>query len=85
MQNSTITVRREILGTAYWVHVTGPTQQMHRASIKAGAEARKWTKELGKLRAFRISSGGDLNQIPGQFRYSVCYSFTDTTTPPEDL
>lgn len=77
---ATMHADREIRGTAYWVHVTGPMNQLHRASNKAGVEARAWVKELGKARALRVTSGCQYNTTPGQFRYSVCYSFQESAS-----
>lgn len=66
---------REIRGTAHWVHITGKSALDRQASVKAGAAARKWAKELGKGRAYRVSSG--YTSHGETFRYSVCYGFED--------
>lgn len=72
---SGLTATREIRGRAHWIHITGKCALDRQASAKAGAEARKWARDLGAAHAYRITSGyhghGDT------FRYSVCYSFGD--------
>lgn len=70
---TTLTATREIRGSAHWIHITGPSALIGNAGRKAGAEARKWAKELGKSRAYRVSSGGEYGT--GTFRHSVCYGF----------
>jgi hypothetical protein len=78
---ATLTVTREIRGTAHWIHISGPMSQVHRATYKAGSAVNAWRRELGKSRAYRITTGGSYNHAEsggqGTFRYSVCYGFDD--------
>ncbi|MFF7198294.1 hypothetical protein ACFZAM_31880 [Streptomyces sp. NPDC008079] len=76
-----LTVTREVRGTARWVHITGPAALESKAPAKAGAEARKWARELGATRAYRVSGGGDYRD--GEFRYSVCYGFEGAPDPQD--
>jgi hypothetical protein len=77
--SNTLTVTREVRGTSHWVHVTGPITLDRKAPYKAAAEARKWAREKGMARAFRLSGGGSYNSPEsggeGTFRYSVSYGF----------
>jgi hypothetical protein len=76
----TLTITRELRGdSAYWIHVVGPAGKLGLASRMAGAEARKWAKELGaaegkRMRAQRVSSGGQYGS--DKFRHSVCYGIS---------
>jgi hypothetical protein len=75
--DNALKITRELRGTgAYWVHVEGSEHKLGLASRMAGAEIRKWAKELGeksgqRMQAVRVSSGG---QYGPTFRHSVCYS-----------
>ena len=82
-KGSALKVEREVRGgTAHWVHVTGPEAMFSRATYACGVEARRWARELGKARAFRVSGGASFNSPEsggqGTFRYSVSYGFEGT-------
>jgi hypothetical protein len=81
MSKNTLTVTRELRNSSHWVHVTGPEAMFSRATYACGVEARKWARELGTARAFRVSGGASFNGPesggPGTFRYSVSYGFED--------
>jgi hypothetical protein len=79
MTENTLTTTRELRGdSAYWIHVEGPANKLGLASRMAGAEARKWAKELAgegeRMRAMRVSSGGQYGSET--FRHSVCYGIS---------
>jgi hypothetical protein len=74
VERDTYAVTREIRGgTAHWVHVMGAKFNEAAAGRAARAEAKRWAGELGFIRAYVVSGGGQYGT--DSFRHSVCFGF----------
>jgi hypothetical protein len=66
--------REERMPGVRWIHYSGPWTNMRQVSAVVAAEARRWAKELGCSRAYRVSSGAGFFSND-EIRYSVSYVF----------